>query len=163
MTPQWGLRFVGALARRIVRRLRVTALTNAVSQICRAHEFGMLRTFNQYVYYFCNTKNMSNCHITIWFREPYNLPAVSGSSPDDYYLRFGGVWVPNMPHAFKNRDVQRLIKAARSAGIAPGSVTIDLKGGIITVHGKADGSDSAPISNPWDEVLTNAADSKRPS
>jgi hypothetical protein len=68
-----------------------------------------------------------------------------------------------MPHAFKNRDVQRLIKAARSAGIAPGSVTIDLKGGIITVHGKADGSDSAPISNPWDEVLTNAADSKRPS
>ena len=61
--------------------------------------------------------------------------------------------MPNMRHAFKDRDVQRLIKAARSAGLNPGSVTIDLKGGIITVHGKANGPDSAPISNPWDEVL----------
>jgi len=68
-------------------------------------------------------------------------------------LRLGGVLVPNMRHAFKDRDVQRLIKAARSAGLDPGSVTIDLKGGTITVHGKADGPDSAPISNPWDEVL----------
>ena len=69
--------------------------------------------------------------------------------------------MPNMPHAFKDRDVQRLIKAARSAGLDPGSVTIDLRGGLITVHGKADGPDSAPISNPWDEVLTDAADEKR--
>jgi len=69
--------------------------------------------------------------------------------------------VPNMPHAFKDRDVQRLIKAARSAGLNPGSVTIDLKGGIITVHGKADGPNSALISNPWDEVLTDAANEKR--
>ena len=68
--------------------------------------------------------------------------------------------MPNMPHAFKDRDVQRLIKAARSAGPSAGSVTIDLKV-TITIHGKADGPDSAPISNPWDEVLTDAAHQKR--
>ena len=65
--------------------------------------------------------------------------------------------MPNMPHAFKDRDVQR---TARSAGPSAGSVTIDLKV-TITIHGKADGPDSAPISNPWDEVLTDAADEKR--
>jgi len=71
--------------------------------------------------------------------------------------------VPNMPHAFKDRDVQRLIKAARSAGLNPGSVTIDLKGGIITVHGKADGPNSALISNPWDWDAVYVTDSKRPA
>jgi hypothetical protein len=93
----------------------------------------------------------------------------ANASPNVVIAGSEAFFVPNMPHAFKDRDVQRLIKAARAAGLDPGSVTVDLKTRRITVHGKAAhaGAVDAPAednaaSNPWDEVLTNnAADEKR--
>ena len=42
----------------------------------------------------------------------------------------------NMPHKFKDRDVQRVIKAARSAGLDPAAVEVDPNTGKIKVMGK---------------------------
>jgi hypothetical protein len=47
-------------------------------------------------------------------------------------------------HAFKDRDVRRLIKAARAAGLNPTVVEVDIKAGRIRVSsGKADDADGA--------------------
>jgi hypothetical protein len=40
----------------------------------------------------------------------------------------------NMLHKFKDRDVQRVIKAARSAGLDPAAVEVDPHTGRIKVH-----------------------------
>ena len=39
----------------------------------------------------------------------------------------------NQPHVFKHRDVTRLVKAARAAGIDANQVTVDPRTGAITV------------------------------
>jgi len=69
----------------------------------------------------------------------------------------------NRPHIFKHRDIVRGIKAIQSAGLTPESVTVDLGKRCFTVNCKADGSHAAPMPNPWDEVLTDATDEKRPA
>jgi hypothetical protein len=47
------------------------------------------------------------------------------------------------PHAFKDRDVRRLIKAARAAGLDPTGVEVDVKAGRIRVFtGKPDDVDA---------------------
>jgi hypothetical protein len=43
--------------------------------------------------------------------------------------------MPNATHQFKDRDVQRAIKAARTAGLDPVAVTVNPRSGAITVHG----------------------------
>jgi hypothetical protein len=45
--------------------------------------------------------------------------------------------MPNATHQFKDRDVQRAIKAARTAGLDPVAVTVHPRSGAITVHGAA--------------------------
>jgi hypothetical protein len=40
-----------------------------------------------------------------------------------------------MPHAFKDRDIRRLVKAAKAAGIDPVAIEVDLKAGRIKVTG----------------------------
>jgi hypothetical protein len=63
------------------------------------------------------------------------------------------------PNVFRQRDVVRAMKSAEAGGLAIGSVEVACKDGtIIRVFGK-----SAEIiaTNPWDAVLTNAADEKR--
>lgn len=60
--------------------------------------------------------------------------------------------------AFKERDVTRAVKAVTKAGIEVVRVEIE-PGKIVVIAGK-------PVNdmvNPWDEVLTNAANEKRPS
>jgi hypothetical protein len=52
----------------------------------------------------------------------------------------------NMPHVFKDRDVQRVIKAARSAGLDPVSVEVDVKTGRIKVTGSKSDAPNAPGS-----------------
>jgi hypothetical protein len=75
----------------------------------------------------------------------------------------GDPLLANRPHIFKHRDIVRGIKAVQSAGLTPESVTVDLGKRCFTVNCKADGSDAAPMRNPWDEVLSDAADQKRPA
>jgi hypothetical protein len=51
----------------------------------------------------------------------------------------------NMLHKFKDRDVQRVIKAARSAGLDPVAVEVDPKTGRIKVTGsKGEAADDIP-------------------
>ena len=60
--------------------------------------------------------------------------------------------------AFKERDVTRAVKAVTKAGIEVVRVETE-PGKIVVIAGK-------PVNamvNPWDEVLTNAANEKRPS
>jgi hypothetical protein len=70
----------------------------------------------------------------------------------------------NQIHKFRDRDVQRLIKAARSAGLDPGCVEVDPHTGRIKVHTR---EASETGVNPWDRPATDkkqlphAADKKR--
>jgi hypothetical protein len=41
----------------------------------------------------------------------------------------------NMPHVYRDRDIKRVIKAARDAGIEPGGVKVNPATGEITVFG----------------------------
>jgi hypothetical protein len=67
--------------------------------------------------------------------------------------------VVNRPHAFKHRDVVRIVKAARAAGVNVDQVTVDPHTGKITV---AQGENAPATPNAWDEVLsTDAEDAKR--
>jgi hypothetical protein len=70
--------------------------------------------------------------------------------------------VANQPHAFRHRDVVRVVKAARAAGVNVDQVTVDPHTGAITAAAAWAGGDPT-ARNPWDEVLTNAADQKRAS
>ena len=56
----------------------------------------------------------------------------------------------NMPHKFKDRDVRRLIKSAREAGLDVGRVSVNPHTGDISVIARQPG-EAGP--NPWDEEL----------
>jgi hypothetical protein len=60
----------------------------------------------------------------------------------------------NMLHKFKDRDVQRVIKAARSAGLDPAAVEVDPHTGRIKVHSRIEPVDSA---NPWDKAVADVS------
>ena len=55
----------------------------------------------------------------------------------------------NMPHKFKDRDVQRVIKAARSAGLDPAAVEVDPNTGKIKVMGKLEPPPSGSDLDNW--------------
>ena len=65
------------------------------------------------------------------------------------------------PQRFREREVRRLIKAAHSAGIKIARVEVGPDGRIAIIPEKSDEGGNAYASNPWDEVLTNAADKER--
>ena len=60
---------------------------------------------------------------------------------------------------FKQRDVRAAVKAVRAAGVEVARVEIDKDGKIVVVPGKP-ASEGNTSTNPWDEVLTDAADQK---
>jgi hypothetical protein len=64
----------------------------------------------------------------------------------------------NRVHKFKHRDVTRIVKAARAAGVNVDQVTVDPRSGVITV-GPARLPANSPVANPneWDEALTRDA------
>jgi len=65
-------------------------------------------------------------------------------------------------HLFKYKDVLRAMRSARAGGLAIGGVEVVTKDGTtIRVFGSKDSA--AAQGNPWDEVLTNASDEKRPA
>jgi len=70
---------------------------------------------------------------------------------------------------FTESDAGRIFKAARKAGV---DVKVEFRpdGTIVATTGKTaliatahDNNESKTNSNPWDEVLSNAANEKRPS
>jgi len=67
---------------------------------------------------------------------------------------------------FKQKDGLRAIKIARDGGMKPAVLEIAAKDGttyrVYDLEAPA-AKRAAQDSNPWDEVLTNAADKKRPS
>jgi hypothetical protein len=60
--------------------------------------------------------------------------------------------VVNKPHAFKDSDVQRVIRAARSAGLNPTAVEVDPKTGKIKVTSDSTGDAGAGAEAAWDEA-----------
>jgi hypothetical protein len=67
---------------------------------------------------------------------------------------------------FKQKDGLRVIKIARDGGIKPAMLEIATKDGttyrVYDLEAAA-AKRAAQNSNPWDEVLTNVADEKRPA
>ncbi len=73
-------------------------------------------------------------------------------------------------HTFKLNDAARFMKAAaKAAGLPPErlSYVLNPMTGEITAlvrdASAGDGNSTGKASNPWDKVLTNAADQKRPA
>jgi hypothetical protein len=70
--------------------------------------------------------------------------------------------VGHCPCSFRESDVRRAIKAARTAGIEVEARTLRFyKDGFALIPGKPEEGGNCDASNPWDEVLTNAADKER--
>jgi hypothetical protein len=71
---------------------------------------------------------------------------------------------PKRPSLFKQRDLARAIRSARAAGATKAHVEIG-KDGVISM--KVDLTESSNngegSANPWDEVLTDAANKERAS
>lgn len=69
--------------------------------------------------------------------------------------------MPRGPCAFKQRDVMRLLRAARAAGFEVARLEVAKDGSIAMVPGNSGEGGDGEASNPWDEVLPDAADKKR--
>jgi hypothetical protein len=68
------------------------------------------------------------------------------------------------PCTFRQSDLTRAIKAARAAGVEIERVEIERDGRMIVVMNKGDvPQPNGGDTNPWDEVLSDVADKKRPS
>ena len=66
------------------------------------------------------------------------------------------------PCTFRKRDLTAAIKAVVAAGCEVVRAEIEpATGKIIVVTGKPDEGSNGDASNPWDEVLTHAADKER--
>jgi hypothetical protein len=63
---------------------------------------------------------------------------------------------------FRKADVMRAIRAAQAVGISDFRIEIDRHGTIAIVPAEPP-KDNGVAANPWDEVLTNAADENRPA
>ncbi len=64
------------------------------------------------------------------------------------------------PYRVRQAEVRRVIKAANSAGIEIERIEVGPDGRVSLIPGKP-GERGNDASNPWDEVLTNAADAER--
>jgi hypothetical protein len=64
---------------------------------------------------------------------------------------------------FRQRDVTRLLRAFSAAGCAQPSVKITTRGDLIAVPSHPLQVEDNGAANPWDEVLSDDADQKRPS
>jgi hypothetical protein len=62
---------------------------------------------------------------------------------------------------FKKTDFARLVAAARSEGLPIARIDA-MRDGLSLVVGEPTKNDTA-TDNPWDKVLTNAADQERPA
>ena len=65
------------------------------------------------------------------------------------------------PSAFKKTDVTRAVRAVLATGLSIERVDVNKDGGFAIVPGKPGEACNCDAPNPWDEVLTNAADKDR--
>jgi hypothetical protein len=65
--------------------------------------------------------------------------------------------VTNKIHAFKDRDVRRLVKAARASGVNPITIEVDLKTSRIRVSSSAEHDAGCGAPNEWDKVYADGA------
>jgi beta-phosphoglucomutase-like phosphatase (HAD superfamily) len=56
----------------------------------------------------------------------------------------------NQPHKFKDRDIKRVVKAARAAGMDVVRVEVNPNTGQIAAVARQPGEE---VANPWDEEL----------
>jgi hypothetical protein len=69
---------------------------------------------------------------------------------------------PRGPNKFRKSEATRLCRGVLAAGLSISRVECDpLTGRIVVFPGRPDGVSVG--DNPWDEVLDNATDQKRPS
>ena len=61
----------------------------------------------------------------------------------------------NRVHAFKDRDIRRVVKAARAAGVDVSQVAVDPNTGVITVGPARNDKSSATALDQW---MANRAD-----
>jgi hypothetical protein len=64
---------------------------------------------------------------------------------------------------FRKADVMRAIRAAQAVGIPNPRIEIDRHGTITIIPGEPPKDNGTGIINPWDEVLTNDPNQKRPA
>jgi hypothetical protein len=64
---------------------------------------------------------------------------------------------------FTQADVTRALKGARKAGYTVDRAVINRAGEIVLTFGSAEPRPCEDEQNPWDEVLTDAANEKRAS
>jgi hypothetical protein len=62
---------------------------------------------------------------------------------------------------FRKNDAIRAIKAAQAAGVPNPRIEIDRDGTISIIAGALPAKNDTATDNPWDKVLTNAANEKR--
>lgn len=65
--------------------------------------------------------------------------------------------------AFRKRDIIRGVEAVRAAGVEVERVDFGNDGSFSVVVAKPGEALNTADANPWDEVLTDATDKKRPS
>jgi len=65
------------------------------------------------------------------------------------------------PNRFRKVEARRLIKGVQDAGLSVAGIEVDPRGIIRVLTGQPAASDIS--ANPWDEVLENAANQKRPA
>jgi hypothetical protein len=65
------------------------------------------------------------------------------------------------PTTFRQRDVSRALRAARAVGLPVSGFEISKDGSISIKTGTA--GEQQRSNNPWDTVLTDAEDTKRPA
>ena len=65
------------------------------------------------------------------------------------------------PQRFRESELKRAIKAARAAGVEIARYDFHKGGGFSIIPGTP--GDKGVQANPWDEVLTDAANEKRPA
>jgi hypothetical protein len=65
--------------------------------------------------------------------------------------------------AFKEADITRALKGAKKAGYCVAQALINRSGEIVLIFGAAAAADAPRTINPWDEVLPDAANEKRPT
>jgi hypothetical protein len=64
---------------------------------------------------------------------------------------------------FKQTDLLRLLRTYQAEGAPQPTVKITKEGDLIAIPSDAPKDNGAGIVNPWDEVLTNDPDQKRPA
>jgi hypothetical protein len=97
--------------------------------------------------------------------ETYYKSLIYLENPSSYSMELGvvcGLWglmskratiLPNRPRKFKDRDIVRIVNAARMAGVDVKTVMVDPRSGVVTVRGGGD--DTGPDRDTPERIIEN--------